>query len=359
MFADITHLLELRRVPERTDRRPVSTLAFDWLYVALMLLFNLGLSLDIWSHGQFGPDQSVFSEYHMLFYAAIATMGLLLFGTHQMNLRAGYRWANALPVGYGITLLGVLLFGFAGVFDLIGHALFGFEVGIEALYSPSHFTLLLSGMLIRVGPIIAVMTRSKQAEIRNLWGWLPGLIAFASFIATVSVFALTYAPLGGRPFAMEAFRPIEENLGYMLGIAGTFVQTAVVFGLLMWLMRESRLPFGAITLIFSMMVVLTVFRAGAFSIPVLLIAGLLIDVLYQAIKPNALSRFRMMAFGFIAPLILWYTYYGLIILTDAGGGTYFTPYLWVGSTLQTGIVGMALGYLMTLHAPMATKDTKR
>lgn len=358
MFADITHLLELRRVPARTGRRPVSTLAFDWLYVALMLLFNVGVSLDVWSHGQFGPDQSVFSEYHMLFYTAIGMMGLLLFGTHQMNLRAGYSWANALPIGYGITLLGVLLFGFAGVFDLIGHALWGFEAGIEALYSPSHFTLFLSGALIRVGPIIAVITRSKQTEIRSLWGWLPGLICFASFTATVSVFALGYAPLGGRPFAMEAFRPLEDNQGYMLGIAGAFVQTAVVFGLLMWLMREVRLPFGAITLVFSMMAILTVFRAGGFAMPILITAGLLTDSLYQVVKPNALSRVRMMAFGFIAPLILWYTYYGLIILTGAGGGTYFTPYLWIGSTLQTGIVGMALGYLMTLHAPSTPKEAK-
>jgi hypothetical protein len=56
--------------------RPVSTLAFDWLYSVLVLLMSAGVYMDGWSHIEYGPDQSVFSEYHLLFYSSLTMIGL-------------------------------------------------------------------------------------------------------------------------------------------------------------------------------------------------------------------------------------------------------------------------------------------
>jgi hypothetical protein len=121
----------------RLEGRPVSTLAFDWLYSVLVLLLTAGIYMDGWSHIEYGPDQSVFSEYHLLFYSSLVMIGLWLVGNSFRYILQGYKGFNAIPVGYTLSLIGVFIFGVGGVLDLTGHTLFGFETGMEthdALY---------------------------------------------------------------------------------------------------------------------------------------------------------------------------------------------------------------------------------
>ena len=63
-------------------------------------------------------------------------MGLWLFGTAFMNRREGFEGLNAIPAGYKVSALGLIIFGATGVFDLGGHALFGFEVDNESALQP-------------------------------------------------------------------------------------------------------------------------------------------------------------------------------------------------------------------------------
>ena len=42
-----------------SSHTPTSTLAFDWVYTALVFLVTIGIYMDGWSHSSFGPDQSV------------------------------------------------------------------------------------------------------------------------------------------------------------------------------------------------------------------------------------------------------------------------------------------------------------
>lgn len=359
MFNDLTILLELRPRSSHLKARPVSTIAFDWLYITLSLLFTLGVALDLWSHGRFGPDQSVFSEYHMLFYSAIATMGLLLFGLHLVNVRAGIPWVDSLPVGYGLSLVGILLFGMSGVFDLIGHALWGFEVGIEALYSPSHFGLFTSSMLFRMAPIRAMLARHRSGEHPGLLQVIPGLIGLTSFIAACSASILGYAPLGGMPFALQSNRQLSDNIGIMLGVAGTFIQTALIFGALLWLMHRMRLPFGSFTLVFLFVGLLTLIRQGPLTLSVALIAGVLIDLFAYALPRRLPSPTWLWVFSFGAPVILWMTFYGFIILTNYNGGTYYTPYIWLGSTIQCGLIGLGLSFLISSTSKYLSKEHAR
>jgi hypothetical protein len=356
MFNDLMTLLELRSDPTRIKQRPVSTLAFDWLYVALTLLFTLGVALDLWSHGRYGPDQSVLSEYHMLFYSAIATMGLLLLGLHLLNVRAGIPWTDSLPVGYGLSFVGIVLFGTAGVFDLIGHALWGFEVGIEALYSPSHFGLFIAGMLIRVGPIRAMLARHKHGEQPRLLHMIPGLICLTAFIAACSASVIGYGPLGGTPFALQSNRQISDNVGIMLGVAGAFIQTALIFGALLWLMRRVRLPFGSFTLVFLCIGLLTLVRQGPLTLAVSLIAGVLIDVFASILSRRLPTPTWLWVFSFGAPVILWLSFYGFIILTNYNGGTYYTVYVWFGSTIQCGLIGLGLNFLLSSTSKLSSKE---
>jgi len=57
------------------------------------------------------------------------------------NHASGRPWSRALPAGYGLSLLGVLIFAAGGIGDMIWHVLFGIEADVEALLSPTHLLL--------------------------------------------------------------------------------------------------------------------------------------------------------------------------------------------------------------------------
>ena len=85
MFADIAHFLDagdirqffdLRDARQLARTKPRSTPAFDVTFALVTLLAIVGLWLDVWSHVTYGADQSIFSEYHLLFYSATVLAGL-------------------------------------------------------------------------------------------------------------------------------------------------------------------------------------------------------------------------------------------------------------------------------------------
>jgi hypothetical protein len=73
------------------------------------------------------------------------------------------RWDGArVPVGYGLGLVGSVLFLAGGVGDMIWHVLLGIEVGIDALYSPTRMqgmAAILVSNLILLGPLLYLSRR--------------------------------------------------------------------------------------------------------------------------------------------------------------------------------------------------------
>src|ERR1700738_3370788 len=141
MIADITKFLDFRDAKQRDQTKARSTPAFDLTFALVTMLSIAGLFLDIRSHATYGADQSIFSQYHLLFYSATVMAGLFLAYTGITNLQAGYRWSDALPACYSLSLAGIIFFGVDGCIDLTTHAIWGFETGIEALTSPTHLGL--------------------------------------------------------------------------------------------------------------------------------------------------------------------------------------------------------------------------
>src|SRR3979409_1257493 len=120
--ADMRQFFELRDTRQLDRTKARSTVAFDLTFAIVTLLSVVGLWLDIWSHATYGADQSIFSEYHLLFYSATVLAGLLLEYIALTNLRAGARWRDTLPIGYGLSFIGIVFFGIDGVIDLTTHA---------------------------------------------------------------------------------------------------------------------------------------------------------------------------------------------------------------------------------------------
>lgn len=75
------------------------------------------------------------------FYGAWLLMGISLGSILLRNVAQGYPMRRALPAGYGLSMVGVLLWLPGGVGDMLWHTAFGFEENIDSLYSLTHLIL--------------------------------------------------------------------------------------------------------------------------------------------------------------------------------------------------------------------------
>ena len=354
MFAEITHFLEagdfrqffdLRDARQLDRTKPRSTPAFDLTFAVVTLLAIVGLWLDVWSHVTYGADQSIFSQYHLLFYTATVMAGVFLAYTGITNLLAGYRWSDALPVGYSLSLAGIIFFGIIGVIDLTSHGIWGFETGLEALNSPTHIGLFAGIFVFASGPIRAEVARQRRGESMTLVRLVPFVLSVISSLSAMTFPTFLYLPLIGKPWALQIQR-IDQ--GAIIGVLGVFLQTGIVMGMLLWIIRRVSLPAGSITLIFVLYALLTtlVTRIPIF-LPIWLIAGILSDVAMVVLKPSSGVTWRFRVFGAVVPIFMWSVYYVFFIVTGIGGGIWFTGYIWTGSIVQAAIIGYLLAFLMT------------
>src|SRR5579864_5586049 len=149
---------------QKQQKIPSSGIRFDWIATLFFGLFIGGIYLDGWAHAHGKVDNTFFTPWHAILYAGLAVSALFLVITLVLNHRKGYAWREALPAGYGYSLLGVIVFGIGGVLDMIWHILFGFEVNVEALLSPTHIMLAFGGILIVTGPLRAAWLRFPKAQ---------------------------------------------------------------------------------------------------------------------------------------------------------------------------------------------------
>lgn len=131
-----------------------------------------------------------------------------------------------------------------------------------------------------------------------------------------------------------------------LGIAGVLVQAALVMGVTLLAIKQWRLPFGSMLLMFGLSgALMTVFSDRFGLIPYLLAAGFLIDILLWTIRPTAEPehKTRYYLFAFLAPLV----YFGLYFLAvHQSGGIGWTMHLWLGSIIVSGLIGVLLALLL-------------
>ncbi|MEM7131669.1 MAG: hypothetical protein AAF702_35475 [Chloroflexota bacterium] len=355
LLSMMMELFELRDGPESTTRnRPVSTLAFDSLYVLLSLLLTAGIMLDVWSHNEFGPDQSLFNEYHLLFYSSLGAMLMLLIGLLVANFRSGAELAKALPHGYGLGLLAIILFGISGSLDLVVHALFGFESDVEALTSPPHLLLFINWFLILFAPVSAARTRFKvTGRSATLLESLPQLIAYGCMVVCIHVPLMIYYPLGGNPWMLQDLRPANDFEGLVMGIGGTLLQTLIMVPFILWLAREFRVPFGGYTVAFGFYGLFLLLLVPE-QMPWLMFGGLglLLDIIYWWIEPDATQRRRYILFSLMAPGAMWLMGYSTLAIANGGmNAFYFSGYNLYGSVFQAIALGVLLGYLMSMPNP--------
>ena len=122
----------------------------DWILTALSVWLVGGFYVDIWAHAHGRVDNTFFTPWHAFLYSGAASFGVVLGVAAIMGRPRSVPIRDTLAPPYRIAFLGSVLFALAGVLDLAWHTIFGFEVDVEALLSPTHLLLATSGMLMPV-----------------------------------------------------------------------------------------------------------------------------------------------------------------------------------------------------------------
>ena len=330
--------------------RPPRSIRFDWAMAILSAVFVGGLFLDGWAHTHGRVDQSFFTPWHAVFYAGYAAVASVLGASLLKNCARGYLWQLALPAGYGLSLLGALIFAVGGVTDLIWHTLFGIEAGVEALVSPTHLALALGLGLIASGPVRAAWRRPRPVS-----GWAaqgPMLLALTSTLSVLTFFTeyahpLVYAAAGrGHPYGGA------EGLG----VASVLLQTGLLIAIVLLTARIGTLPRGGLTLIVTLNAAAMGFLtfSGGYPLPLVVgagVAGLLSDAFYAWLHPIATTPTAWRLFAFALPATFYLCYFLALMLTE---GIAWSVHLWAGSIMLAGIAGWLLSYL--LLPPRSSED---
>jgi len=319
--------------------RPVDGIQFDWLVMLASIWYVGGLFLDGWAHNHGKVDQSFFTPWHAVLYSGYAVTAAVILGAVVRNHLAGYTGRMAIPAGYELSLLGIAIFAVGGVGDLIWHTLFGIEMDIAALLSPTHLILALGLALIVTGPLRAAWRRT---DVPRSWAYqLPMILSLTSLLSLFTFFTQYANPIVHSMADKQGPEALQS-----LGIVSILFQTAILTSLVLLVVRRWRLPLGAFALIFAVNDASSSILAD--NSPVLYVAilgavtGLIVDLLYSGLKYTADQPGQFRLFAFAVPVIAYSIYFvALLVLQTIA----WSIHLWAGSIVLAGIIGWLISYL--------------
>ncbi len=345
----------------KPPRSRIEGLGFDWLFVVISGISMLGVYVDGWAHNHLDDIDTFWTPWHGLIYVGAVLVLILTVVVFLWNRLPGVPWTKALPVGYGISAIGVLIYGLSGAVDFVNHTFFaGFEARIEALLSPPHIGLLVGATLFRTGPLRAAWHRRGASG----WGLFAAVVSatyllssFTFFTQYVHPFGLTAAAAGYRPpdglsdILVGGTRAPEYVVA--VGVASVLLQAALLMGIVLLLVWRwgSALPVGTITLVLTVNAVgMTWMRDRYLStgpvwlILVALVAGIVGDALLRWLRPSTVRVMAFRWFAFLLPLVLYLLYFVTVLLF--GGGLWWTPLMWLGLIAMAGGTGWLVGLLV-------------
>jgi hypothetical protein len=336
-------------VPGKYDR-PRGSLRFDWLMLLIGLWPLAGALTDANAHINDPKLETFFTPWHALLYSGVLAVGVCIGYVAWRNHQRGYAWTRAVPPGYGLTLIGVGILGVAGVGDLIWHSLFGIERDIPALTSPTHMLIILGILFVVAGPLRAALAR-PIAEVRGL-AQLPMIVSVTLTYLFLTVplqylhpFSYPFAEFGDVDlFTDQPYPAASSYLAEGLGLAAILVTSAVLMGIVLFIVRRWQLLFGALTLILTADIAALGALQRDFSlVPAAIATGLIADLLILTLRPSPARADLFRLFAFLLPALYFTAYFVTLFLTSQ---VVWIIHLWVGSILAAGWVGWAMSYLV-------------
>jgi hypothetical protein len=341
--------------------RPRTTHRQDLVTVLLATWLIGGIGLDGWAHNNLERQtESFFTPWHGVFYSGFAATALWVLWLVKPR-RADHRtWTQAVPVGYGLGVVGVAVFAVGGVGDLLWHQAFGIEQNLAALLSPTHLLLFLGVALILLAPFRAAWS-SPEVPSAGLLGVVPALLSITLLTALVAFF-FQYSSLFAIDLAFSASEPVRLPQGQPPQLVGVFeawaediqekgIMAALVTSLLLvapvlLMLRRWRLPFGAATILFVVVAAIIV----ALDDPLVwenlvgaAVAGVAADAAIARLRPSPDRVGAFRAVGSLIPMaVIGCTFLAAVWRLRLG----WPAELWTGTVFFGGLAGYALAFLM-------------
>ena len=313
---------------------------FDWKMVALDTWLVCGIFMDGWAHNHIADEiESFFTPWHALLYSGFLMVAVFNIVTVIRARRKGNAWKETLPDGYGLSMIGVMIFGISGFCDMIWHLVFGIEASVAAGFSPPHIGIMIATGLIVSGPFRAAWMRPGSAPAR--WSeWLPALISLHLILSLMS-FVTQYA----NPLVVIAATSVPTGYSdQALGAVSILLQTAIFMGWILIAVRRWSLPFGSLTFILALNAISICFmRDQFFLIPAAVLSGIAADILLWKLKSAASCPAKFHLFAFVVPLLYFLLYFGTLLAVKTVS---WTMPLWTGTAFMSGIVSGLLSYLI-------------
>lgn len=357
----------------RPATRVISDVRFDYVFATLATVSLIGVYVDGWAHNHIDTIDTFLTPWHAILYTSFLVIAAFTWTILMRHRARGFSWSEALPAGYGVSMIGILIYWLAGTGDFIWHSIYGIEVRVEALLSPTHIGLLLGGTLMRTGPLRAAWLRAgADAGSRGWRGLLPMLLSSICLLSSFTFFT-QYVDPWGVTFASSDYEPmtvVATQAGLALsageyvialGVASVLLQAAVLMALVSMLADRfgSALPFGWLTLLVGGNTTLMVVMRDQFlspgPLPLLgaaILAGLAGDVAFRVLRPDASRVGELRAFAFIFPAILYAAYF--MVLFAFGPGVWFSAPMWSGLIVIAGGIGWLLTFVVQPSAKLPT-----
>lgn len=331
-------------------KRVAGSVRFDWVMILLCSWLLLGVYIDGWAHNHFNIIDTFFTPWHAVLYSGFLSVVIFLAVTLASNMRKGYLWWAAVPPGYGMALLGIVIFGIGGISDFFWHTLFGFDVELATLLSPTHLMLAAGGLLIVSAPLRAAWLRPQNGTKMRWLSHLP-LILSLTFVLGALAFMTSFA----HPFvsltATSAFQP-RGNIYYYAylndlveswGVLSILLQSALLIGVMLLIIRRQQVPLGTFTIMLGLSFSMACILLGNYNlIPVAIVSGLAADGFYRVFKPSAERVGALRLFVFVVPVSLFLFYFiDLRLFKDV----WWPLTIWSGSIVMSGVAGLLLSYL--------------
>lgn len=348
------------------------TIRLDWLVSSLSALLVGGVYLDGWAHIHRGQIESFFTPWHAALYSGFMAVAAVLIGATVRNRSRGFIGTRAIPAGYEQSVLGVVIFAVGGIADMLWHVVFGIEIDLEALLSPTHLLLASGGVLIVSGPFRAAWLEQRDPQ-RSLRGYFPILLSMTLLLAVLGFMSQYMHPFGttwaagtrGQEWLGEVGQArvsgftIESYFTFfsqLATIGGIILQTAVFVGLVLLAIRRWTLPPGSLSMLLIVSVTMMTLMRNRFIAPgplpmiaVAALTGAAADVLLMKLRPSPERPGAMRWFAFTVPVVLYATYFGALALTT---GTWWSVHLWTGAIVLAGLVGLLMSFLVV---PVSTQ----
>ena len=237
---------------------------------------------------------------------------------------------------------GFVVFMIGAVGDFVWHEIFGIEVDLEALLSPTHLLLLTGGVLMLSFGARAADQRVDERAL-SLRRFFPTLMSLTLTAALVTFFTQYFAAHEFQGLYAEGGN--LEELFQIHAIGSVFVTNAILLGATLFAVRRWNTPLGSFAFLYGLIAFgvtgMNEF-SGVLHVPAAAIAGLVVDLLAARLRPAPDRRGGALAFSMLTPFAIWSAWFGAIQAMD---GVHWSAELWTGTIFLAVLEGLGLGLL--------------